>query len=68
MFQWLWSKLYDRIMNDAEKKGLREWRKTLLNHISGDVLELGSGTGANIEFYPKEISRLVLVEPNIHMY
>lgn len=68
MYKWLWSKLYNGIMKDAENKCLRDWRKNLLNNISGDVLELGCGTGANLEFYPDSVKRLVLVEPNIHMH
>lgn len=68
MYQWLWSKFYDKIMHDAEDKGLRDWRRMLLKDISGDVLELGCGTGANIEFYPSTIKRLVLTEPSLHMH
>lgn len=67
MYQWLLSKFYDNIMKDAEDKGLREWRQTLLHDLSGDVIELGCGTGANLEFYPITVKRLVLVEPNLHM-
>ena len=52
MFQWLFSQLYDNIMRDVEEKGLRDWRQLLLKNISGDVLEIGCGTGANLEFYP----------------
>lgn len=66
MCQWLMSKFYDQIMKDAEEKGLRDWRRTLLENISGDVLELGCGTGANLEFY-SQTKRLVLIEPNRHM-
>lgn len=68
MYKWLWSKYYDKIMRDAEEKGLRDWRQSLLKNIAGDVLELGCGTGANLEFYPTTIKRLVLIEPNRHMY
>lgn len=67
MCQWLMAKVYDKIMQDAEDKGLRDWRQQLLQNISGDVLELGCGTGANLEFYPETVKRLVLIEPNVHM-
>ena len=67
MCQWLMAKFYDNIMRDAEDKCLRDWRRLLLQNISGDVLELGSGTGANLEFYPDTVKRLVLIEPNAHM-
>ena len=67
MYQWLWSKFYDKMIKDAEEKGLSDWRQTLLQNISGDVLEIGCGTGANINFYPAAVNRLVLLEPSKHM-
>ncbi len=39
----------------------------MLENISGNVLELGCGTGANLEFYPDSVKRLVLIEPSVHM-
>lgn len=35
--------------------------------MAHDVLELGCGTGANLEFYSNTFNRLVLVEPGVHM-
>jgi len=67
MCQWLMAKIYDRMMQDAEAKGLREWRQQLLQNVSGDILELGSGTGANLEFYSDAVKRIVLIEPSVHM-
>ncbi|MDP3705846.1 MAG: methyltransferase domain-containing protein [Legionellaceae bacterium] len=67
MCQWLMAKIYDNIMQDAEDRGLRDWRQQLLQNASGDVLELGCGTGANLEFYPDTVKRLVLIEPSVHM-
>lgn len=54
-------------MADAEEKGLRDWRRALLENISGEVFELGCGTGANLEFYPPTLKRLVLAEPSPYM-
>lgn len=31
------------------------WRKELLEHVKGEVLEVGIGTGANLSFYPPDI-------------
>ena len=67
MFSWLMSKYYDYMLHDAESKCLQDWRKTLLQDVSGDVLELGCGTGANLPFYSKTLNSLVLTEPNRHM-
>lgn len=67
MFCWLQAKFYDKIMADAEEKCLRDWRTSLLQDLSGQVLELGCGTGANLAFYPATVKHLVLAEPDGHM-
>ena len=41
---------YDRVMAKAEEACLKEWRYELLKQVSGDVLEIGAGTGASINF------------------
>ena len=58
---------YDRFMARAEEACLREWRRELLKHTYGEVLEIGAGTGASIEHYPDDITKLVLTEPDKHM-
>jgi ubiquinone/menaquinone biosynthesis C-methylase UbiE len=58
---------YDRFMAKAEEACLKEWRHGLLKQVSGDVLEIGAGTGASINLYPQTITRLVLSEPDKHM-
>jgi len=58
---------YDRLMAKAEEACLKEWRHELLKQVSGDVLEIGAGTGASINFYPQTVTRLVLSEPDKHM-
>jgi ubiquinone/menaquinone biosynthesis C-methylase UbiE len=58
---------YDRVMSNAEHACLQEWRHDLLKHVKGEVLEVGAGTGANIGFYPGQVTKLVLTEPDRHM-
>ena len=58
---------YDSLMAKSEEACLREWREGLLSKVSGDVLEIGAGTGANISLYPESVTRLVLTEPDRHM-
>lgn len=36
-------------------------------HTHGEVLEIGAGTGASIEHYPGQVTKLVLSEPDRHM-
>ncbi|HWJ42724.1 MAG TPA: class I SAM-dependent methyltransferase [Solirubrobacterales bacterium] len=61
------SALYDRCFKAAEEAGLRDMRREVLAGARGRVLELGAGTGLNLELYPPEVSDLTLVEPDPHM-
>lgn len=55
--------LYDRMGAASEREGLAARRRHLLGHARGRVLEVGAGTGINLEHYPDGIDELVLVEP-----
>lgn len=59
--------VYDRIMARTEASCLQQWRAELLGGLTGEVAELGAGTGANIEHYGEAVTRLVLTEPDVHM-
>lgn len=59
--------LYDWMMRDLEEGCLREWRRDLLADAEGRVLEVGGGTGANLELYPDAVEELVVVEPDDRM-
>ena len=54
---------YDRQMARTEKAGLRVVRQRLLADLSGDVLEIGGGTGANLSYYGPAVTSLMLTEP-----
>ena len=58
---------YDKFMARTEKACLQAWRNQLLQQVNGMVLEVGAGTGANIKYYPEQVSQLVLAEPDKHM-
>ena len=64
---WLLAHFYDRMMAAPEQACLSAWRKQLLAEVSGEVLELGAGTGASLPFYGPRVTRLVLAEPDPHM-
>lgn len=64
----MFSAFYDRAFAASEEAGLREMRRELLCQARGRVLELGSGTGLNLELYPREgLECLTLTEPDPHM-
>lgn len=45
---------YDVLMVPLEKRGIRKYRKELFKNAKGKILEVGSGTGVNVDFYSKE--------------
>jgi ubiquinone/menaquinone biosynthesis C-methylase UbiE len=59
--------IYDRAFKATEEAGLREMRREVLAEASGRTIDIGSGTGANLELYPTAVSELVLTEPDPHM-
>ena len=58
------ARLYDRALAGVERRALRAWRQELLEQVSGTVLEIGAGTGANLDVYGTAVTRLLLVEPD----
>jgi ubiquinone/menaquinone biosynthesis C-methylase UbiE len=58
---------YDRAMAGPEQAGLRAHREALLAGVSGRVLEIGGGTGANLPFYGPAIESLTMTEPEVPM-
>ncbi|GMV13241.1 MAG: methyltransferase domain-containing protein [Myxococcales bacterium] len=64
---WLLAKIYDPFMRKTEESCLAEWRRSLLSPLSGEVLEIGAGTGVNLAHYGPDVQRLVVAEPDPHM-
>ena len=62
----LFARFYDPAMARVERRGLAKERARLLAQLSGDVVELGAGTGLNLPHYPAS-ARLVLTEPTKEM-
>src|SRR5918995_2755807 len=63
----IFARFYDRMVEGTERAGLAEMRGDLLASASGRTLELGAGTGHNLEHYTDAVTELVLVEPDPHM-
>ena len=59
----LFARFYDCAMSGTEAAGLGQRRKELLAGATGDVLEIGAGTGANLQFYPDAVRTLTVTEP-----
>ncbi|HEV3267447.1 MAG TPA: class I SAM-dependent methyltransferase [Acidimicrobiales bacterium] len=54
-------RLQDKVMN---RQGTRDVRRRVCSGLSGVVMEVGFGTGLNVEFYPSAVSRVYAVEPS----
>lgn len=57
--------MYDLVTAGQEPK-LAPYRLETAGRATGDVLEIGGGTGANLSYYKKD-TRLTVLEPNTHM-
>lgn len=64
---WLMAAVYDRFTRESNEACLDLWRAQLLRDLSGEVLEVGAGTGATLPHYPTTVTRLLLCEPDPHM-
>lgn len=58
---------YDRQMAKTEEAGLRAFRQNLLADATGQVIEIGGGTGANLPFYGPAVESLTVTEPMVPM-
>ena len=45
-----------------------KYRRALLAHASGNILEIGFGTGLNLPLYPPHVRKVTTVDPNVGMY
>jgi len=60
----IFPRLLDLMMS---QRRLMECRRAALAEASGDVLEIGFGTGLNLSCYPTGVSRLTVVDPARHL-
>jgi SAM-dependent methyltransferase len=58
---------YDRGLKATEENGLGDMRAELLAAAHGRVVEIGAGTGVNLDLYGPEVEDLTLIEPDPHM-
>lgn len=59
----VFARLYDLSLAQAERAGMRERRRALIAAAGGRTLELGAGTGLNVEHYTDAVTELTLAEP-----
>jgi ubiquinone/menaquinone biosynthesis C-methylase UbiE len=59
--QRIFPRFMDMVLATSE---FTELRKALLGEVSGDVFEMGFGTGLNLPHYPSNVKRITTVDPN----
>jgi ubiquinone/menaquinone biosynthesis C-methylase UbiE len=56
--------VYDPFLWAGERAGARALRRELVGKARGFTVEIGSGTGLNLPYYPDDLGELVLAEPD----
>ncbi len=63
LYDHLFAAGYDRFQRRAEYAGQAQLRATVASGARGRVVEIGAGTGLNLQHYPARVEELVLTEP-----
>src|SRR5512145_3185116 len=62
-----WFAAYWDRMVKLEPRGMQELRDNAVAALSGRVLEIGAGNGANFHRFPQAITHLAATEPDSYM-
>jgi ubiquinone/menaquinone biosynthesis C-methylase UbiE len=63
----VFARVYAKVAEIGERRGGGEHRQRLLAGLSGRVIEMGAGSGANFSHYPATVSEVVAVEPERYL-
>ncbi len=63
----VFARVYARVAEIGERRGGAEHRERLLAGLSGRVVEVGAGSGANLAHYPATVSEVIAVEPERYL-
>jgi ubiquinone/menaquinone biosynthesis C-methylase UbiE len=63
----VFARIYTKVAEISERRGGAEHRRKLLAGLSGRVIEMGAGSGANFSYYPTTVDEVVAVEPERYL-
>ncbi len=63
----VFARVYEKVAEIAERRGGAEHRQRMLAGLSGRVVEVGAGSGANFAHYLPTVSEVVAVEPERYL-
>jgi SAM-dependent methyltransferase len=58
---------YPRLVKRTENAGQRETRRELISQARGRTLEVGAGSGLNMQHYTDAVTELIITEPSPYM-
>jgi ubiquinone/menaquinone biosynthesis C-methylase UbiE len=64
-YQKIFASMYDKFMGNIETE-FGQLRKEMLSDLKGNILDVGSGTGANFKYFNKD-ANVIAVEPSPFM-
>ncbi len=64
----IFARVYPRIGHAAERRGVAEHRRSLLDALAGRVIEVGAGNGLNFPHYPSSVTEVIAVEPEPRLH
>ncbi|HNP14742.1 MAG TPA: class I SAM-dependent methyltransferase, partial [Mycobacterium sp.] len=67
LYSHVFARVYDPFLALGERSGMRELRRETLAAARGRVLEVGAGTGLNVQLYPGTVTGITLAEPDAPM-
>lgn len=59
----VFARVFPRLSQAMEAGGMSARREALLAGLTGQVIEIGAGTGASFSHYPRAVERVTAVEP-----
>jgi ubiquinone/menaquinone biosynthesis C-methylase UbiE len=63
----IFARVYTKFAKTSNRRGGAEHRRKLLAELSGRVIELGAGSGANFAHYPTSVDEVLAIEPEPYL-